>query len=231
MPLTFTPLPAPCPGWFFSPHILPACFSFKTLISLPNYVPPVPPSSNSLKSPGSGLAGWGLLWENELPQFIWPRGGAAQKSPLVWLLAEADSRLLKRDPHQEADIPPLPPPASYTPRLAGWESQVLSRWFASGLSPATDNVKPYTFCDWLIQDGKGSGGKWAGETWSGKEFGDLGQLAGSSSAPGEVWRYGSWAEPGSCAAMAALLSVAAAPVPDRPWRYDSTSHWLPSWLG
>ena len=71
-------------------------------------------------------------------------------------------------------------PASYTPRLAGWESQVLRRWFASGLSPATDNVKPYTFCDWLIQDGKGSGGKWAGETWSGKEFGDLGQLAGSS---------------------------------------------------
>ena len=57
MPLTFTPLSAPCPGWFFSPHILPACFSFKTLISLPNYVPPVPLSSNSLKSPGSGLGG------------------------------------------------------------------------------------------------------------------------------------------------------------------------------
>lgn len=67
------------------------------------------------------MRGWGLLWENELPQFIiWPRGGAAQKSPLVWLQAEADSQTLERDPHQEADVPPLPPhAASYTPRLAG----------------------------------------------------------------------------------------------------------------
>ena len=66
------------------------------------------------------MRGWGLLWENELPQFIiWPQGGAAQKSPLVWLQAEADSQTLERDPHQEADVPPLPPhAASYTPRLA-----------------------------------------------------------------------------------------------------------------
>ena len=73
------------------------------------------------EEPWVRVGGRGLLWENELPQFIiWPRGGAAQKSPLVWLQAEADSRLLKRDPHQEADIPPLPPlPA--TPQ--GWPGE------------------------------------------------------------------------------------------------------------
>ena len=64
-----------------------------------------------LKSP------WGLPWEDELPQFIIrPQGGGAQKSPLVWLQAEADCQILKRDPHQEADIPPLPPQPIYSPQ-------------------------------------------------------------------------------------------------------------------
>lgn len=45
-----------------------------------------------------------MLWEDELPHCsILPRGGAAPKSPLVRLQAEADSLILKRDPQQEAD--------------------------------------------------------------------------------------------------------------------------------
>lgn len=57
-----------------------------------------------------------MPWEEELPRCsVLPGGGAALKSQLPRLQAEADRLILKRDPQQEADIPPLSSQPSYAP--------------------------------------------------------------------------------------------------------------------